>query len=127
MAIFQKEKQEILKCPICYEEYTDLNLKKCKNCKSELEKNIKYKLPKKTKTLITLCILGIILISITIFQTIQYNADIQECYVAIQEDSDWKKFNEIIDKHFILKSSFEKKAYNKIYQLMDEEIEEIKK
>lgn len=127
MAIFKKEKQEILKCPVCYEEYTNLNLKKCENCKSELEKNIKYRLPKKTKILIVLGVLGIILISITIFQTIQYNADLQECYIAIKEDSDWEKFNEIIDKHFILKSYFEKKAYNKIYQSMDEEIEEIKK
>lgn len=124
--IFKMEKQEMLKCPICFEEYTDLKLKKCIHCNSALEKKIKYRVPNKTKGIILLCVFSIILLITIIFQIIQYNADLQECYTAIKEDY-WYKFNEIIDKHFILKSDFEKKAYSKLYQAMDEKIEEIKK
>lgn len=83
------------------------------------------KVRNKKRFLIFIILMGIIVIS-TLIIVINYNKDLQECYIAIKEDY-WYKFNEIIDKHFILKSDFEKKAYSKLYQAMDEKIEEIKK
>ena len=76
------------------------------------------KVRNKKRFLIFIILMGIIVIS-TLIIVINYNKDLQECYIAIKEDY-WYKFNEIIDKHFILKSDFEKKAYSKLYQAMDE-------
>ena len=124
--IFKIEKQEILKCPFCYEEYTDLNIKRCTHCNSELVNKIKYKISKKTKNILICSILIIVILIIGVQQVMQYNSDLEECYIAIKEEQDWDKFESIIEKHTILKEHFSNMAYNKLYLAMDEKIEEIK-
>jgi len=84
------------------------------------------KLKKVNPKLLVALVILIVVIIIAVVQIKNYKNDLQECYNAIKQDLDWNKFNEIIDKHLILKSTFEKHAYNKLYKAMDEEIETIK-
>ena len=63
---------------------------------------------------------------IAIIQIINYNDDLKQCYISVKKESGWNEFQSLIDKHPILKSSFEEKAYQELYKVMDEEIERIK-
>ncbi len=79
----------------------------------------------KSKLLIIGFILIMVLI-IAIIQIINYNDDLKQCYISVKKESGWNEFQSLIDKHSILKSSFEEKAYQELYKVMDEEIERIK-
>lgn len=68
----------------------------------------------------------IFILIIAIVQVINYNKDVKQCYIAVKNHSNWNEFQSIIDKHPILKSSFEEKAYQELYKVMDIEIERIK-
>ena len=68
----------------------------------------------------------IIIVIIAVIQIINYNMDLKKCYNAVKTESGWKEFQSLIDKHFILSSSFEEKAYQQLDKVMDEEIEKIK-
>lgn len=52
--------------------------------------------------------------------------DLKKCYDVVKKENGWNEFQSIIDKHFILSSNFEEKAYQQLYKVMDEEIEKIK-
>ena len=68
----------------------------------------------------------IIVVIIAISQIINYNMDLKKCYDVVKKENGWNEFQSIIDKHFILSSNFEEKAYQQLYKVMDEEIEKIK-
>lgn len=136
---FKIEKKEIMKCPVCYKEYEDLKLKECSHCESYLEKETKYKFPKELKRKILHIIIGLVLIVLAaisgyigISNVIQekqriekYENDIKACYSAIKDELDWEKFKSIIQEHSEDKE-FSLKAYEKLYQAIDERIENIK-
>lgn len=83
---------------------------------------------KKKKIAIILTVSIVIIVAITIIQTIIYSKDLKECYQVMKENGgNWYRFDEIVDRHPILKDFFEEKAYQQLYKVMDEEIEEIKK
>ena len=114
---------EFLRCPNCYESYNNLKLKKCTNCHSELELVKKHKLPKITKILILVILIVLIILGISIYNVVVDNRYLQECYISIKENESWYGFQKIVNKH---SWDFSKKAYDKLYQAMDEKIEEIK-
>lgn len=136
---FKIEKKEIMRCPHCFREYEDLKLKKCKYCNFYLEKHTKYNLSKDLKKKIIYTILGIIaVISIGIGlyfgitnyikeqQRIEkYNKDLSICYEVIRNDSDFEKFTSIIAEH-TEETEFSSEAYKKLYNALDERIENIK-
>lgn len=136
---FKIEKKEIMKCPHCFREYEDLKLKECKYCDFYLEKHIKYNFPKDLKKKIIYAILGIIaviLIGIGLYfgttnyikeqkRIEKYNNDLSICYEVIKNDSDFEKFNSIIKEH-TEETEFSSAAYKKLYQAVDERIENIK-
>lgn len=136
---FKMQKIEIMKCPNCLEEYTDLSLEVCKHCNSSLEKKTKYKVSKEFKKklcCIVVSLILIILVLIGIYTYVnnyiktkqkldKYNSDINLCYGLIKDNSDWNEFKQIIDSHN-LESNFEPDAYEKLYQAIDERIENIK-
>ena len=136
---FKIETKEVMKCPHCFREYEDLKLKDCKYCDIPLEKSVKYYLPKKLKKKIIYIILGIIAVIIigigTYFgitsyikkqQRIEkYNNDLSICYEVIKNDSDFAKFTSIIAEH-TEETEFSSEAYKKLYQAIDERIENIK-
>ena len=136
---FKIEKKEIMKCPHCFREYEDLKLKECKYCNIYLEKNIKYIFPKKLKKKIIYSILGIVAIMVIGIGTYlgitnyineqqrieKYNNDVSTCYEVIKNDSDFKKFTSIIEEH-TEETNFPSDAYKKLYQAIDERIENIK-
>lgn len=136
---FKIEKKEIMKCPHCFREYEDLKLKECKYCDFYLEKHTKYNLSKDLKKKIIYTILGIIaVISIGIGlyfgitnyikeqQRIEkYNKDLSICYEVIRNDSDFEKFTSIIAEH-TEETEFSSEAYKKLYNALDERIENIK-
>lgn len=136
---FKMQKIEIMKCPNCLEEYTDLSLEVCKHCNSSLEKKTKYKVSKEFKKklcCIVVSLILIILVLIGIYTYVnnyiktkqkldKYNSDINLCYELIKDNSDWNEFKQIIDSHN-LESNFEPDAYEKLYQAIDERIENIK-
>ena len=136
---FKIETKEVMKCPHCFREYEDLKLKDCKYCDIPLEKSVKYYLPKKLKKKIIYTILGIIAVIIigigTYFgitsyikkqQRIEkYNNDLSICYEVIKNDSDFAKFTSIIAEH-TEETEFSSEAYKKLYQAIDERIENIK-
>lgn len=136
---FKMQKIEIMKCPNCLEEYTDLSLEVCKHCNSSLEKKTKYKASKEFKKklcCIVVSLILIILVLIGIYTYVnnyiktkqkldKYNSDINLCYGLIKDNSDWNEFKQIIDSHN-LESNFEPDAYEKLYQAIDERIENIK-
>ena len=128
-----------MKCPHCFREYEDLKLKECKYCNIYLEKNIKYIFPKKLKKKIIYSILGIVAIMVIGIGTYlgitnyineqqrieKYNNDVSTCYEVIKNDSDFKKFTSIIEEH-TEETNFPSDAYKKLYQAIDERIENIK-
>ena len=59
---FKMQKIEIMKCPNCLEEYTDLSLEVCKHCNSSLEKKTKYKVSKEFKKKLCCIVVSLILI-----------------------------------------------------------------
>lgn len=136
---FKIEKKEIMKCPHCFKEYEDLKLKECKYCDFYLEKHIKYNLPKELKKKIIYTILGIIaviLVGIGLYFGItnyikeqqrieKYNNDLSICYEVIKNDSDFEKFTSIIAEH-TEETEFSTEAYKKLYQAIDERIENVK-
>lgn len=136
---FKMQKIEIMKCPNCLEEYTDLSLEVCKHCNSSLEKKTKYKVSKEFKKklcciVVSLILIILVLIGIYIYvnnyiktkqKLDKYNSDINLCYELIKDNSDWNEFKQIIDSHN-LESNFEPDAYEKLYQAIDERIENIK-
>lgn len=77
------------------------------------------------KLLLAVSIL-IVVVIIVILQIKNYNDDLQKCYVVVKKENGLKEFQSIIDKHPLLKSSFEEKAYQQLYKVMDKEIEKIK-
>ena len=115
------EKYEILKCKFCYQEYENLDLKKCPNCDGELEIKARYRIKLKAKILLVIiivCLLGGI-------YGFNYYQDLKECYNAI-EGGYWDTFQRIIDKHSIIKETFSNSAYKQLYKFMDKEIEKLK-
>lgn len=135
MKKFNISKKETMQCPYCYKEYDDLKLHFCKDCDTSLNKKTRYIVPKK----IIYSIIGIILtIMIIIFSYIgitnyikeqrrieKYNNDLSICYEVIKNDSDFKKFTSIIEEH-TEETEFSSEAYKKLYQAIDERIENIK-
>lgn len=136
---FKIETKEVMKCPHCLREYEDMKLNECRYCNIYLERNIKYILPKNLKKEIRYTILGIIgiivigigtYIGITNYIKEQkriekYNNDLSICYEVIKNDSDFKKFTSIIEEH-TEETEFSSEAYKKLYQAIDERIENIK-
>lgn len=136
---FKIETKEVMKCPHCLREYEDMTLNECKYCNIYLEKNTKYILPKKLKKKIIysiLSIIAIIIIGISTYFGItnyikeqkrieKYNNDLSICYEVIKNDSDFKKFTSIIEEH-TEETNFSSDAYKKLYQAIDERIENIK-
>ncbi len=136
---FKIEKKETMKCPNCSKEYEDLSLHFCKNCNTSLSKETKYKLSKELKRKILYPTIGLILtvlVSIVgyigisnIMQEQQrlekYNNDLTACYETIKNDSNWSNFKTTVDIHNE-ESDFEPKAYEKLYQAIDERIDNIK-
>lgn len=136
---FKIETKEVMKCPHCLREYEDMKLNECKYCNIYLEKNTKYILPKKLKKKIIysiLSIIAIIIIGISTYFGItnyikeqrrieKYNNDLSICYEVIKNDSDFKKFTSIIEEH-TEETEFSSEAYKKLYQAIDERIENIK-
>lgn len=136
---FKIEKKEIMKCPVCYKEYEDLKKKECSHCESYLEKETKYKFPKELKRKILYIFIGLILIVlITISGYIgisniikeqqrieKYNNDLTACYETIKNDSNWSNFQLTVNIHNE-ESDFEPKAYEKLYQAIDERIDNVK-
>lgn len=136
---FNIEKKEIMRCPRCFNEYDNFNLQYCTHCNSHLRKETKYIIPKSLKKKIAYSILGIIavvtiVISICfgIFNYIKeqqriekYNNDLSICYEVIKNDSDFTKFTSIIEEH-TKETGFSSDAYKKLYQAIDERIENIK-
>ena len=55
----------------------------------------------------------------------KYNNDLSTCYEVIKNDSDFIKFNSIIQEH-TEETNFSSDAYKKLYQAIDERIENIK-
>ena len=93
----------------------------------EKRKRIKKGKLKKIKSKISLVVaILIIVLIIAIIQVKNYNDDLKQCYVVVKNELGWNEFQTLIDKHPILKSSFEEKAYQELYKAMDEEIEKIK-
>ena len=90
---------------------------------NEWLKEIIKKYPKKL-TIIGVSLIIVIIIAIS--QIINYNMDLKKCYDVVKKENGWNEFQSIIDKHFILSSNFEEKAYQQLYKVMDEEIEKIK-
>lgn len=133
------EIKEVMKCPVCYKEYEDLTLKNCSHCESYLEKHTKYNLPKELKKKIiytTLGIVAVILIATGLYFGItnyikeqqrieKYNKDLSICYEVIKNDSDFQKFTSIIAEH-TEETEFSSEAYKKLYQALDERIENVK-
>ena len=136
---FKIEKKEILKCPHCFREYEDLKLKECKYCNFYLEKSTKYIFPKDLKKKIIYIILGIVSVivigvcgyfGITNYIKEQkrmekYNNDLSTCYEVIKNESDFDKFTSIIEEH-TEETEFSSEAYKKLYNALDERIENIK-
>lgn len=136
---FKIETKEVIKCPHCFREYEDLKLKDCKYCDTHLEKSVKYSLPKKLKKKIIYIILGIIAVIIIGISTYfgitsyikeqqrieKYNNDLSICYEVIKNDLDFTKFTSIISEH-TEETEFSSEAYKKLYQAIDERIENIK-
>lgn len=136
---FNIEKKETMKCPNCSKEYEDLSLHFCKNCNTSLNKEMKYKLPKELKRKIFYPIIGLILIVLVgvggyigISNYIQekqriekYNNDLITCYETIKNDSNWSNFQLTVGIHKE-ESDFEIKAYEKLYQAIDERIDNVK-
>lgn len=136
---FKIETKEVMKCPHCYREYEDLKIKECKYCDVPLDKSVKYSLPKNLKKKIIYIMLGIIAVIIigigTYFgitsyikeqQRIEkYNNDLSICYEVIKNDLDFAKFTSIISEH-TEETNFSSEAYKKLYQAIDERIENIK-
>lgn len=136
---FKIQNQEIMKCPNCSKEYKDLSLKFCEKCNISLERKTKYNISKKTKRKLLWVGIGIILIiailiiiGICINNYIEeqerinkYNEDINLCYELIKDKSDWEEFKDIVDNHS-QESNFEPEAFEKLYQAIDERIENIK-
>lgn len=139
MEKFSVEKNKVKKCPHCFREYNDLNLKKCKYCNFPLEESIKYTLPESLKKKFRYTILGIVgiivigigaYIGITNYKEEQeikekYNNDIATCYELIKNESDFDSFKSIIKEHKD-ETTFENEAYNNLYKAIDERIENIK-
>lgn len=115
------EKYEILKCKFCYQEYENLNLKKCPNCDGELEIKTRYRIKLKAKILLVI----IIICLASGIYGFNYYQDIKECYNAV-EGGYWDTFQRIIDKHPIIKETFSNSAYKQLYKFMDKEIEKLK-
>lgn len=106
------------------EKLKNINLKKWIKEKRKVIKKEELK-KVKSKIYLVVAILIIVLI-IAIIQVKNYNEDLQQCYVIAKQELGWNSFQSLIDKHPILKSSFEEKAYQELYKAMDEEIEKIK-
>ena len=95
----------------------------------------KRKLPKwctKKNIFISLGIITTIVIIICTYIVIKeqkriekYNNDLSTCYEVIKNDSDFVKFNSIIQEH-TKETNFSSDAYKKLYQAIDERIENIK-
>lgn len=84
------------------------------------------KLKKINPKLLVAVVILVVLIIIAIFQIKNYNDDLKQCYVVVKKGLGWNQFQSLINKHSILKSNFEEKAYEELYKAMDEEIERIK-
>ncbi len=137
---FKIEKKVIMKCPVCYKEYEDLSLHFCKNCDTSLSKKLQYKFPKELKKKILYPVIGIVLIMLVgvsgyigisnIIKEHQrlekYNSDLIACYETIKNDSNWSNFKTTVNIHNE-ESNFELKAYEKLYQAIDERIDNVKK
>ena len=108
------------------------NKEKIKNVKNKI-KNIKIPKWLKNKKIIVSII--VIILTIIIFYVgmsvlinivkKEYNNDLSMCYKVIKNELDFEKFNSIIDKHSN-KKDFSYDAYKKLYQAIDERIENIK-
>lgn len=136
---FKVETKEVMKCPVCYKEYEDLTLKDCSHCESYLEKHTKYNIPNELKKKIIYIIVGVITIvtigiglyfGITNYINEQkriekYNSDISICYEMIKNESNFNKFTLIIKEH-TEETTFVTDAYSKLYQAIDERIENVK-
>lgn len=135
MKKFNISKKETMQCPYCYKEYDDLTLHFCKDCDTSLSKKTKYLVPKK----VIYSIIGIVLTIIIIILSYigitnyikeqkrieKYNNDLSICYEVIKNESDFKKFTSIISEH-TEETEFSSDAYKKLYQAIDERIENIK-
>ena len=108
------------------EELKAMGLEDIENNKKSDNTWLKEIIKKYKKKLIIIGVLLIIIIVIAIIQIINYNMDLKKCYNAVKTESGWEEFQSLIDKHFILSSSFEEKAYQQLDKVMDEEIEKIK-
>ncbi len=132
---FKIEKKEIMECPHCFSEYEDLKLKKCRYCDFNLEKKIKYIFPSELKwkiirTLIATILLGIlasliILGVITCANKIIYNVQLDKCYTLIKENNP-EELKNVINIYQKKYNDFEKEALNKVYIVINENIENIK-
>ena len=118
---------------ICYVVYfISKNKEKIKNkIKNKIKtKNIKIPkwINKKRIIIFSISIIVIIYLSITITEQKRiekYNNDLSICYETIKNESNFKKFNAIIDEH-PKEAEFSLDAYKKLYQAIDERMEDLK-
>ncbi len=115
-------------CNNCYTEKTGIKTPKTSynavdNTKTTSNEKMNFNIDKR---MIIFSIIGFLILIFICIQIRNYNDDLEQCYTVAKKDFDWDKFQLIIDKHPILKSSFEEKAYQELYKAMDEEIEKIK-
>lgn len=120
------EEKEIMKCSRCGKKYEDLKMKECPKCGLYLEKTTTYNIFKKLKTIVIVSIILIVIIVTLIYALMTLKKDLDRCYWVVKTGQSFENFEDIMDKHFILKTKFEEKAYNQLYKALDEHIEQIK-
>lgn len=133
------EKKEIMECPHCFNTYDDLTLHFCKHCDTALYRKTKYIFPKELKKKIIYSVIIIIVVIAVVVglylgisnfikeqQRIEkYNNDLSACYETIKNESNYDKFSSIIKEH-TEETNFLSEAYEKLYQAVDEKIENLK-
>ena len=140
MAKFNCEKKEIMECPHCFNTYDDLTLHFCKHCDTALYRKTKYIFPKKLKKKIIYSVIAIIVVIAVVIggylgissfikeqrRIEKYNNDLSICYETIKSEFNYDKFSSIIKEH-TEETNFSLEAYEKLYQAVDEKIENLKK
>ena len=127
MEVFDEHKEKIFaKLQICKKNSDSLS-RKTKSMSKELKKKIVF---------IGVGFIIIVIIGISAYIGIsnyikekqrleKYNNDITNCYETIKNDYNWSNFKSIVSNHEE-ESDFEHKAYEKLYQAIDERIDNIK-